>query len=90
MITTKELKAFIRSNGIAWPGGYPVVAITRDCSVLSAMACRQEFRQCVLSIRDNDLGSQWYIDALMVYYEGSPLECEHTGFIVESAYGETE
>jgi hypothetical protein len=87
-IVKAQVRAFARSNGIAWPGGYPLYAVTADGAVLSAAAVRGEYRQVIRATKSRDTHSGWCIDAIGVHWEGEPLVCEHTGATISSAYGE--
>ena len=66
------------SNGklpaYAWPGGYPIIYITKDGETLCA-ACA--------SVADDVEGAD-------VFYEGAPEECAECCTTIESAYGDPE
>ena len=84
---TQHLKEFIRSNGIAWPGGYPMYAICADCEVIDAQSARENYRQILQATRNPGTNRQWEIIGVDVHWEGEPLQCAHSGRFIESAYG---
>lgn len=86
--TGRQLKATLRAGAFAWPGGYPLYFITADGAALSFAAVRQELRQALQAIADNDTQSGWRVVACDINWEDSDLTCEHTGKRIESAYGE--
>lgn len=67
------IKDVIRSNGYAWPGGYPIYFVTSGCDALSIRAARECWREIV---------------AAYVNWEDETIYCDHTGAKIESAYGE--
>ena len=84
-----------RENGedlpaYAWPGGYPIYYITKDCGVLCAgpeCANGPEARQADSECPDDD---QWLVIAADVHWEGEPMVCDHCGSEIESAYGDPD
>lgn len=80
-----ELQSFIRSNGYAWPGGYPCALLMLDGEVIDARAARENYR----AIRRGD-STDWRPVAVFVHWEGEPLICAHSGRAIESAYGDEE
>jgi hypothetical protein len=87
------LQAFIRSNGFAWPGGYPCALLMRDGEVIDAIAARENYRQ-IRQAQKNErawwVDSQWTPVDVFIHWEGEPLVCAHSGRAIESAYGEVE
>lgn len=82
------IKDVIRSNGYAWPGGYPIYFVTSDCDALSIKAARECWREIVAAHISGDTRSDWYIVAAYVNWEDETIYCVHTGAKIESAYGE--
>jgi hypothetical protein len=80
-----ELQSFIRSNGYAWPGGYPMALLMADGEVIDARAARENYRL----IRRATEGD-WRPAAVFIHWEGEPLICAHSGRMIESAYGDEE
>jgi hypothetical protein len=80
-----ELQSFIRSNGYAWPGGYPCALLMADGEVLDARAARENYR-----LIRRATGRDWEPVAVFVHWEGEPLICAHSGRAIESAYGDEE
>lgn len=80
-----EIQSFIRSNGFAWPGGYPCALLMADGEVIDARAARENYRR----IRRAE-GRDWEPVAVFVHWEGAPLICADSGRLIESAYGEEE
>lgn len=72
----------------AWPGGYPQHFITADGAALSFKAAKEQRREILQAIRDDDKASGWRVVALDVNWESESLTCDHTGEPIESAYGE--
>jgi hypothetical protein len=67
----------------AWPGGYPIIYIDGENSILCA--------DCATKCADSD---EWR-DSLKpvdcdVFYEGAPEHCEQCNKEIESAYGDPE
>ena len=85
MLDKNQLQAFIRSNGYAWPGGYPCALLMRDGGVIDAQSARENYR---LIRRGNE--PWWQAEAVFVHWEGAPLYCDHSGREIPSAYGAVE
>lgn len=82
---TKDLRSFIRSNGIAWPGGYPMALMMLDGEVIDAQSARENYR-----LIRRATGRDWTAVAVFIHWEGEPLECAHSGRAIDSAYGVPE
>lgn len=80
-----DLKSAIRSHGYAWPGGYPMFAITDDGDTLSIDACKAEFRQVVRSTLTHARDG-WEIVGVDINWEDMDMVCCHTGEPIECAY----
>ena len=80
---TETLKTFIRSNGFAWPGGYPCALLMADGEVIDAQSARENYRQ----IR-RQTSRDWTPVDVFIHWEGEPLICAHSNRLIESAYGE--
>lgn len=77
-----DVKACLRAGAYTFPGCYPLYFVCRDGSALSfESACKN-----IDSICAND--SDWHIVACQVNWEDSDLRCEHSGELIQSAYGE--
>jgi hypothetical protein len=61
----------------AWPGGYPIVYVTKDGLVVCA--------KCAEPTDCSDPAI-----AYDVFYEGDPIACDDCGVTIESAYGPIE
>lgn len=85
----REVKAAIRSNGYAWPGGYPLYAIMNDGEVMSIAACKSEFRQIVKSTL-TDARDGWQVVTVDINWEDEDMVCCHTGEPIECAYPSDE
>ncbi len=77
------LQEFIRSNGYAWPGGYPCALLMADGEVIDAHAARENYR---LIRRAN--ARDWAPVEVFIHWEGEPLICAHSGREIPSAYGD--
>jgi hypothetical protein len=87
--TISDFRAAMRHGPWAWPGGYPCYFITSDGAALSFKSARQERRNILEAIRDQD-NSGWRIVAMDVNWEDAELYCDHTNERIESAYAEPE
>lgn len=90
MLNTKFLRDFVRCNGHAWPGGYPMVLITADGAVIDAQSARENYRQILRATRNPGTDRQWEAIGTDIHWEGEPMVCAHSGRMIESAYGVPE
>ena len=67
----------------AWPGGYPIIYLDRENSILCAECATK-------SHLDADEVPQYRPVACDVFYEGAPEECGQCGKQIESAYGDPD
>ena len=81
----RDFRETLRGGAYAWPGGYPLYFIMYDGEALSFAAARENAKQIIRAIRDND-HSGWHAVGCDVNYEDE-LYCAHTGHAIESAYG---
>ena len=79
----ETLQDFIRSNGYAWPGGYPCALLMADGEVLCSKAARENYR-----LIRRQSGKDWTAIDVFIHWEGGPLYCAHSGAEIQSAYGE--
>ena len=80
-----KLQTLIRSNGYAWPGGYPCALLMADGEVIDAKSARENYR-----LIRRAQSADWKPVDVFVHWEGEPLYCAHSGRAIPSAYGETE
>jgi len=66
----------------AWPGGYPMFAITSDGAALCNKCCSTE-RELIGTTTGSD---GWCVIALEINYEDTNLYCDHCSNQIESAY----
>ena len=78
----ETLKQFIRSNGIAWPGGYQCALLMADGEVIDAQSARENYRLIRRAV-DRD----WTAVEVFIHWEGQSLYCAHSGREIPSAYG---
>lgn len=78
----ETLQSFIRSNGYAWPGGYPMALMMLDGEVIDSKAARENYR-----LIRRETGRDWTPIDVFIHWEGEPLICAHSGREIESAYG---
>ena len=68
----------------AWPGGYPLFAVTKAAAALCP--------DCVENERDLIMGSeydpQWQLISVEINWEDAHLTCSHCDALIPSAYGE--
>jgi hypothetical protein len=84
-VSKADLQQFIRSNGFAWPGGYPMALLMRDGECIDAQSARDMYRN-IRRCSEID----WTAEAVFIHWEGEPLVCAHSGRMIESAYGVPE
>jgi hypothetical protein len=85
-IKTKEDFATALNNGpYAWPGGYPLYFITNDGGCLSFKAA-VENKSIIQQSIEEALNDGWWVVAVEVNWEDT-IYCDHTGEVIESAYG---
>jgi hypothetical protein len=89
-MNTAQLKNFIRCNGIAWPGGYPMFALMADGEVIDAQSARENYKQILAATRNPRTNEQWQVEAIDIHWEGEALQCAHSGRMIDSAYGVPE
>lgn len=85
-LNSRKLRDELVASPYAWPGGYPMFAITSDGAALCHRCCHSE-RQSIGFTYGTD---GWNIVGLDVNYEDSALYCDHCGERIESAYAEPE
>ena len=83
--TTHDVKTFIRQP-YAWPGGYPLFAITDDGAAICKECCRTEWRSICAAIR-SQLSDGWRVVATDVNWEDTQMYCAHCSALIDSAYG---
>lgn len=71
----------------AWPGGYPMIYLTKDGSVLCP-ECASGKNGSDASESNDD--PQWQLVAGDIFYEGAPIQCDHCCVLIESAYGDPD
>ena len=81
---SNQVKDFVR-RPYAWPGGYPLFAITNDGGCLCHKCVKDNYRIIRESQRD-DCRDGWQVEAIEVNYEDSNLYCDHCNDTIESAY----
>ena len=87
ILRIRAAKEYIRAP-YAWPGGYPLAAITADGACLCAECVKKEWRQiCAESFDNTNCGFR--ISGVGVNWENDDLYCDHCGKKMESAYGES-
>lgn len=87
-VSKSDLQQFICSNGYAWPGGYQCALLMSDCEVIDVQSARENYR----AIRRATAGWRdcWSAEAVFIHWEGEPIQCAHSGRMIESAYGVPE
>ena len=83
MTTPGSIAKYLVRHPYAWPGGYPLYAITDDGGVLCHTCCKSEFTSIVGSYPNDG----WHVIAIDVNYEDTSLYCDHCNQLIESAYG---
>lgn len=70
----------------AWPGAYPLFALTSDGAALCPTCCESE-REAIATTTGQD---GWNVVALEVNWEDAELFCDHCNSKIESAYNNGE
>lgn len=89
-MTASELKTFFHKGqctAYAWPGGYPMYAITSDGAALCPLCVTKERAQIFRSTHEQ-WPDGWAITAFDINYEDASLYCDHCSKRIESAYAE--
>jgi hypothetical protein len=99
-MTIQELKAHFykgKMQAYAWPGGYPLFAVTADGAALCSTCVTKERKQIFRdthewnqSTRGRGRSSGWEVETVTVNYEDSSLHCDNCSKRIESAYAEDE
>ena len=88
MNNSEQFKTFAKSK-YAWPGGYPLFAITNDGGCLCHKCSKDNYRLIREAQKTIELGcSGWSVVAVDVNWEDSELYCDNCSETIESAYGE--
>lgn len=76
----------LAAHPYAWPGGYPLFAITSDGAAL-CKHCAASERESIGTTTGSD---GWCVVAIDANWEDPALFCDHCGDRIESAYAESE
>jgi hypothetical protein len=74
----------LTASPYAWPGGYPLFAITGDGGCL-CKCCTKTEREAIGTTTGSD---GWCVVAVDCNWENPDLFCDHCGDRIESAYAE--
>ena len=85
-LNARKLRDELIASPYAWPGGYPMFAITSDGAALCKHCCKNE-RSSIGFTYGTD---GWNVVGLDINYEDPELYCDHCGDRIESAYAEPE
>lgn len=92
-IDKKTLQSFIRANGYAWPGGYPMLLLMDDGECIDAQSARENYRLIRREMNPKTrtgFNRDWQPAGVFIHWEGEPIQCAHSGRMIESAYGVPE
>ena len=67
----------------AWPGGYPMFAVTKDGGDLCP-DCVEKEQALIMSSEDDP---QWQLTGVEINWGDSILTCDYCGELIPSAYG---
>ena len=81
------LQSFIRSDGWAWPGGYPCALMMADGEHIDAQSARENYRQIRQAMKGRH-SADWTPVDVFIHWEGDAIQCAHSGRMIESAYTE--
>jgi hypothetical protein len=76
----------VHEQPYAWPGGYPLFAITDDGAAICPACCGSEIHQIDQSSR----GDGWRVIASDINWEDADLYCDHCSKRIASAYAEPD
>lgn len=85
-LSSRKLRDQLIESPYAWPGGYPMFAVTSDGAALCHRCCKSESR----SIGSTYGTDGWAIAGLAANWEDAELHCDHCGKRIESAYAERD
>ena len=85
-LQSRKLRDELIASPYAWPGGYPMFAVTSDGAALCPHCCQTERRSIGFTYGTDG----WAVEGLDVNWEDPELYCDHCGNRIESAYAETE
>ena len=83
MTRIEEIQHFAE-NKYAWPGGYPMYAITEDNACLCHDCTVKEGK--VIGDEDGWIDPQWHVVDTGINWEDTELYCEHCYNKIECAY----
>jgi hypothetical protein len=85
-LQSRKLRDELIASPYAWPGGYPMFAVTRDGAALCPHCCQTEHRNIGFTYGTDG----WAVEGLDINWEDPELHCDHCGNRIESAYAESE
>ena len=71
----------------AWPGGYPLYVVMRDCAALCCACAKRNLGQIARDTANKSMDS-WQADHVAVNWEDADLYCDQCNEHIESAYAE--
>jgi hypothetical protein len=83
-LQSRKLRDQLVASPYAWPGGYPMFAITTDGGCLCHKCCASEHKSIGFTYGSDG----WAIAALDVNYEDPSLYCDHCNNRIDSVYAE--
>ena len=88
IITPLMLANNLAKHPYAWPGGYPLYAVTDDGGCFCSKCCKSNLnREPELNrFADTIPGDGWFIVALDINWEDTELYCDNCGEKIEAAY----
>lgn len=83
-LRSRQLRDQLITSPYAWPGGYPMFALTSDGGCLCKHCVKSEAKSIGFTYGSDG----WAIAGLDVNWEDPSLFCDHCGDPIEAAYGE--
>ncbi len=71
----------------AWPGGYPIVYMTKDDSILCPDCANGKNGSEAIKGHEDP---EWNLVGMDIHHEGPPEVCDHCQVQIESAYGDPD
>lgn len=88
--TVADLDDALERGPYAWPGGYPIYFITDDGGALAFKTVKDEYDLIRDAIEDDDTSGGWRVVDVDINWEDERLFDDHTGDLIESAYGDDD
>lgn len=86
--TPLDFQKVLKEGPWAWPGGYPLYFVCRDCEPLCFDCAKKNTEQIIEAIHFEKSNEQWEVIGVDINWENDSLICSNCENKIESAYGE--